>query len=545
MGSAPSSAGGAAAAPPEADKSTATDALGALEKKSGVAAAQLLDMDAVKLEDTADTAEITLGQIIERAESIGVDAVKLEAAAQQADNPRGAALSLILERATAEDATASSGAAAKLETGPLAKPAAEPLGEAGLEADSKADSKVEPEPAPRPAPGPAPAPAPEPEPAVAPALGPGPGPGPEPAPAPERNLEPEPNVELAAADGKATLAGLEGAASSSASKSTPSISRPSWRAVTLDALLSFTRDHDLWEKPTWWVVENVVKPLTTMPPAAEDPETQGIRGVELPCFENEVGKTDVFVSHAWGNTFGLLVTAAADFANDIVNGEGEFTDGMGGALEWTSGNFRRIAQKRLKALSSSSQPGKKLTPVGRIRFWVDILAIMQHVGAGNTADIKNLGDVVKESRCTLMVLDQKQAMPFTRAWCLYELAVTLESFEKTKKKTIEVSPKINGDRVAPKIQIKLKPNHVFYARAGRVERAEDGVPYFEWANAKALRKINTNLDMENAQAKFPRDLEMIKEKTRKLQIEGYGTGFKAINKMGRLALMNLLSYQEL
>ena len=164
------------------------------------------------------------------------------------------------------------------------------------------------------------------------------------------------------------------------------------------------------------------------------------------------------------------------------------------------------------------------------------MAIMQHAGAGNTADIKNLGDVVKESRCTLMVLDQKQAIPFTRAWCLYELAVTLESFEKTKKKTIEVSPKI---------QMTLKPNHVFYARAGRVERDEDGPPRFEWASAKALRKINTNLDMENAQAKFPQDLEMIKEKTRKLQIEGYGTGFKAINKMGRLALMNLLSYQEL
>ena len=164
------------------------------------------------------------------------------------------------------------------------------------------------------------------------------------------------------------------------------------------------------------------------------------------------------------------------------------------------------------------------------------MAIMQHAGAGNTADIKNLGDVVKESRCTLMVLDQKQAIPFTRAWCLYELAVTLESFEKTKKKTIEVSPKI---------QMTLKPNHVFYARAGRVEQAEDGAHGFEWASAKALRKINTNLDMENAQAKFPQDLEMIKEKTRKLQIEGYGTGFKAINKMGRLALMNLLSYQEL
>ena len=172
------------------------------------------------------------------------------------------------------------------------------------------------------------------------------------------------------------------------------------------------------------------------------------------------------------------------------------------------------------------------------------MAIMQHAGAGNTADIKNLGDVVKESRCTLMVLDQKHAIPFTRAWCLYELAVTLESFEKTKKKTIEVSPKV---------QMTLKPNHVFYARAGRMsdtgaeqtEQKDQAFPVFEWASAKALRKINTNLDMENAQAKFPQDLEMIKEKTRKLQIEGYGTGFKAINKMGRLALMNLLSYQEL
>ena len=82
MGSAPSSAA-AAAAPPKADKPTATDALGALEKKSGVARSELLAMDATKLEATAGAAEITLGLIIERAESIGIDAVTLEAAAHR------------------------------------------------------------------------------------------------------------------------------------------------------------------------------------------------------------------------------------------------------------------------------------------------------------------------------------------------------------------------------------------------------------------------------------------------------------------------------
>ena len=93
----------------------ATKALGALAKKSGVAAEELLAMDAAKLEATAKRAEITAEQISERAAAIGIDAAQLEAASN-ADSPQGATLALILERAKAEDAALT----------PATEPAAEP-----------------------------------------------------------------------------------------------------------------------------------------------------------------------------------------------------------------------------------------------------------------------------------------------------------------------------------------------------------------------------------------------------------------------------------
>ena len=34
------------------------------------------------------------------------------------------------------------------------------------------------------------------------------------------------------------------------------------RAITLRALLEFTERHDLWDKPTHWVVEHLIRPAT-------------------------------------------------------------------------------------------------------------------------------------------------------------------------------------------------------------------------------------------------------------------------------------------
>ena len=75
------------------------------------------------------------------------------------------------------------------------------------------------------------------------------------------------------------------------------------RGVCVRWLEAFTNYHDCWAWPTWRVAEQIVKPATGQ---------SRRRFVEMPGIAQaaKVGRTDIFLSHAWGGTWGDLVAAA-------------------------------------------------------------------------------------------------------------------------------------------------------------------------------------------------------------------------------------------
>jgi hypothetical protein len=80
------------------------------------------------------------------------------------------------------------------------------------------------------------------------------------------------------------------------------------RGVLVKWLVRFAHDHDVWESKTWQVKQNVVQPMT---------EATRCRYVDLDAMrENDsiVGPADIFVSHCWGANFGDLVGAVSQIA---------------------------------------------------------------------------------------------------------------------------------------------------------------------------------------------------------------------------------------
>lgn len=304
---------------------------------------------------------------------------------------------------------------------------------------------------------------------------------------------------------------------------------PAERALTLDAIIAFTEQHDLWDKPTWHVAQNVIMPATA---AAEDRPARRFYELVEP---SQVGSVDIFVSHSWANSWGLLVAACRAFVADVVGEEGEFHLGMGAGLTYVSRQFAKRAEARSK--ESGVAP---TTRGGQLRLWVDIFAVMQHddAGHGKLVDVSALTDVVDASAATLMVLDE-EASTLTRAWCLHECAQTIISFERHKR--VEVPAALASRTPArSSATVPLKPNHVFHARIGTHARHE-----FAPASVAVMKRAVQNVDVRLAQAKYPADLAMIMEEAAKVRTEKYGSGLDAVNKMGRMALSNVLSNAEL
>jgi len=290
--------------------------------------------------------------------------------------------------------------------------------------------------------------------------------------------------------------------------------KPSHRAISLEALVDFTNKHDLWDKETWWVAENIIMPATL--PDSADGDGQG--GPPKRYYEllppEDVGKVDVFLSHTWGNSWGLLVAAALHFVQCLSAGEEEFRITMGAGLHHISQKFVKISKKR------------------KVRVWIDVFAVMQHATDGKAVDVNSLGEVVDASLVTLMVLDKQSAAPLSRIWCLYEMIMTAESFEKHKVETVKLEKGNNT--------VELKPNHVFHVRIG----SSDG-DSFSAAMPKEIKKVFHQTDVENAQAKYEEDRLMVLKLAGAVKTKKYGQGFSAINKMAKQALSNVLSYAEL
>jgi hypothetical protein len=69
------------------------------------------------------------------------------------------------------------------------------------------------------------------------------------------------------------------------------------RGVDIRWLELFTNFHNCWSWPTWRVVQNIIKPATAH---------SRVRYVDLPGVATaaNVGKVNIFISHAWGGCFG-------------------------------------------------------------------------------------------------------------------------------------------------------------------------------------------------------------------------------------------------
>lgn len=139
------------------------------------------------------------------------------------------------------------------------------------------------------------------------------------------------------------------------------------RAVAVDFLVEFTDKYDVWETPTWKVVEDIIKPATLN---AKECYVDAFAH-EMP---NLVGPPSMFMSHAWRNPFGLIVLAAVE-----------------------------------KNRARSSKAG--------FRVWVDIFALNQH---SVTCDLECLDAVVHTAKDFTLVLDP-HAVPLSRCWCLFEI----------------------------------------------------------------------------------------------------------------------------
>ena len=69
------------------------------------------------------------------------------------------------------------------------------------------------------------------------------------------------------------------------------------RGVDIKWLEKFTDYHNCWAWPTWRVVQNIIKPATAH---------SRVRYVDLPGVSSaaNVGRVNIFISHAWGGCFG-------------------------------------------------------------------------------------------------------------------------------------------------------------------------------------------------------------------------------------------------
>lgn len=234
-----------------------------------------------------------------------------------------------------------------------------------------------------------------------------------------------------------------------------------YRGLSLNALLKLVSQYDLWNVPTYKVVCEHVTPLTS-------PDATGLTTPVRMCDLldiRDVGEASVFVSHSWGNPFGLIVAAC-----------GEFEEWLKSRNEITSTTY----------------------------YWVDTHAIIQHKLTQQSDDLRQLEEVIQHVKYTLLVLDDNAA-PLTRAWCLYEIATTILS--NSKKLHI-----LAGH---------LDDSHQLV----KCERAHIWSMFYD-------------VKMENAEATFPSDLEMIFARAQQVQWEGK-QGFEAVNWMLQRALIDM------
>jgi hypothetical protein len=274
------------------------------------------------------------------------------------------------------------------------------------------------------------------------------------------------------------------------------------RAVSLGALERFAREHDAWHMPTWRVVRELVAPATDTGDGGAPLRYASL----LP--PSDTGPADVFVSHAWGSPFGLLVAAAREFAEAQP------------APRYANESLRREAE----ASGASGYP----KPPEALLFWLDMFAVQQHASAHQAGDLAWLSPVV---RCaplgTLLVAEAPAAPPLSRAWCLYELAVTMQG----RLPPGPLWEQSSGDAGALN-NVRLT---VFFGTLAPGDNA------FVHADDDMLAAVAARVDAAQAQATVAADLEIVHTELARVATSHAGeaplSGVAAVNALLRALLL--------
>jgi hypothetical protein len=227
-----------------------------------------------------------------------------------------------------------------------------------------------------------------------------------------------------------------------------------FRAVTLDFLIKFTCEHDLWHTPTHQVVTDIIIP--TMTEHGGGPYTSILS-------PEDVGQATIFISHAWANSFGLAVAAVRKYVGD------------------------QYARQHQYSKKHKHKGGDEETPVF---IWMDVFAVTQQQGEDQIHDLSQLEPTIADENCrTLVVLDEEGGIPLKRCWCIFEIYATLYHCD-------------------------LKYSGKLQVRAGRVVgRYGEFQPC---SNRDRLVELASNVDASSALCSVESDKEMILKQIQKL-----------------------------
>lgn len=169
------------------------------------------------------------------------------------------------------------------------------------------------------------------------------------------------------------------------------------RGVSLSFLRSFTEAHNCWDKSSWWIIRNIIKPAT---------EARRCRYVELEEMEVHVGPAQTFISYAQQGTWGDLVAAALDGGADLNR---KVWIDVFAIRQWPS-----------------DQPD--LDFASTIDNCESFLCVCSDVPS-----VENLDhcDVMARNTCLIPPSERKK-ISFLRVWCLVEIAAAAKKADMLK-----------------------------------------------------------------------------------------------------------------
>mmetsp|Transcript_18608 Transcript_18608/g.20229 ORF Transcript_18608/g.20229 Transcript_18608/m.20229 type:complete len:534 (+) Transcript_18608:62-1663(+) len=230
------------------------------------------------------------------------------------------------------------------------------------------------------------------------------------------------------------------------------------RGVSIEFLLEFTKQNDLWDKSTAWVTRNIIQPRTiyTRERYVEFIKTTKLDLPELRNLKHgpALGIATTFVSHCWNGSWGTLVAAVSEQADldkfvwiDIF-----------AVRQWPS--EKSIAKKDLNFRAA----------IKSLECTSFVLVCCSH------KDITEMAVQAQTSRNMKAIdKDAKRAVAFFRAWCLVEIAEAVE----------------NSGRIA------------FALKAGKLKHTSEG--YFFEPDPKMISNLFYFVDIRNAEASYEHD----------------------------------------